>query len=649
MSSYQITSPWEIIKLVGKGGSSSVYKGRFTDTGKLIAIKQINIDGFNKEQILAINNEINTIKGLSHSNIIIFYGTQQTNNKINIFLEFATLGSLQSYYKKKGPMKENQAINCTKQILNGLEYLHNKGIAHRDIKCANCLLTSKGVVKLADFGASKKYESESIVSGLKGTPNWMAPEVIRGTQMTSGWMKADVWSVGCTIVEMLTAKLPFSEYDNPMTAMYHIANGKSPSLQNVDCTDDLKEFIHICCSSEPEVRPNISELVRHKLFNKSITNITPDKQKSQSIHSNSNLTNSIELTNNPITNESNQRKDSIDNNTIEEISEDEYLQEIFHDDEIDIDISTDDEISETSSVNNASYIEEEPPNDENEQTYVFNNHIDTNSHSDDITINDVDSKIDKQLTSLSLEDAVTPNINANNECLNSSRVSTAIYSPDSRKVSIGSPQTVTETTESMTTRTNDKTNNVNFEIQDAVYRPVAPMSGEHIRISNQSDDNTTNTTSINKSKSSHKLPPSHSSSTSTGRTLTSSYRKKLLKVRSKSAGIPSKADNKSNNNTNLPEKLPVVMTSSMNNTTIRTFGRYIQSAPAISRSVNLPTIPSHHVIPVTKENNKESIRKLDSISQSTNSTPNKKHILIHKNKSNGINSKSINFNESNTR
>eukprot|EP01035_Chromulina_nebulosa_P018706 gene18706-24465_t len=429
MSSYQITSPWEIIKLVGKGGSSSVYKGRFTDTG---------------------------------------------------------------------------------------------------------------VVKLADFGASKKYESESIVSGLKGTPNWMAPEVIRGTQMTSGWMKADVWSVGCTIVEMLTAKLPFSEYDNPMTAMYHIANGKSPSIQNVDCSDDLKEFIHICCSPDPEIRPNISELVKYKLFNKSTNNTTPDKQKMQSNNSNYNQTNSSnESTNNPITNESNQHNDSINNNTIEEISEDEYLQEIFHDDEIDIDISTDDEISETSSVNNASYIEEEPPNDDNEQTYVFTNHIDTNSHSVDIATNDVDSKLDKQITCLSLEDALTPNIHSNTEYLDSSRVSTAIYSPDSRKVSIGSPQTVAETTESVTTRINEKTNNVNFDIQDSVIRPVAPMSSEHIRISNQSDDNTVTTnTTINKSKSSHKIPPSHSSSsTSTGRTLTSIYRKKLLKVRSKSAGM----------------------------------------------------------------------------------------------------------------
>jgi serine/threonine protein kinase len=148
-----------------------------------------------KVQISSLKGEIETIKEHHHPNIISYYGTQQTLNKINIFLEYADRGSLRQFYQKKGSMSESQVINCTRQILNGLQYLYDKGMAHRDIKCANCLLTQRGVVKLADFGASKRFES---VSGLKGTPNWMAPEVIKGTQMTSGWLKADVWSVGCT-------------------------------------------------------------------------------------------------------------------------------------------------------------------------------------------------------------------------------------------------------------------------------------------------------------------------------------------------------------------------------------------------------------------------------------------------------------------
>jgi serine/threonine protein kinase len=84
---------------------------------------------------------------------------------------------VRQFYYKFGRLSEIESAYCLKQILNGLNYLHSNGFAHRDIKCANCLLFDNGVVKLADFGASKRFESESIVSGLKGTPNWMAPEV----------------------------------------------------------------------------------------------------------------------------------------------------------------------------------------------------------------------------------------------------------------------------------------------------------------------------------------------------------------------------------------------------------------------------------------------------------------------------------------
>lgn len=253
---------------MGKGGSSVVYKARFTDTGQIIAVKQIDTEGLTKEQINGLKGEIDTIKELHHPNIISYYGTQKTLNKINIFLEYADRGSLRQFYHKKGPLKEHQVINVTRQILNGLNYLHDKGIAHRDIKCANCLLTQKGVVKLADFGASKRFESESLVSGLKGTPNWMAPEVIKGVTMTAGWMKADVWSLGCTIVEMLSADMPFSEYDNPMTAMYHIANGKPPSVLSIQCSHEIKGFIALCCASDPTTRPSVEYLLSHPFLQK---------------------------------------------------------------------------------------------------------------------------------------------------------------------------------------------------------------------------------------------------------------------------------------------------------------------------------------------------------------------------------------------
>jgi serine/threonine protein kinase len=168
---------WNDPVVIGKGGSSTVFKATLKKNCEIVAIKQIETDGLTNDQINGIKGEIDTMKGMSHPNIVSYLGTYQKPNRIFILLEYADRGSLRQFYQKNGRLSEHLVVYCLAQILSGLFYLHSTGIAHRDIKCANCLLLSSGSVKLADFGASKKFESESIVSGLKGTPHWMAPEV----------------------------------------------------------------------------------------------------------------------------------------------------------------------------------------------------------------------------------------------------------------------------------------------------------------------------------------------------------------------------------------------------------------------------------------------------------------------------------------
>jgi len=125
---------WEKVKIIGKGGSSTVYKCSFKATGQYVAVKEIQTDGLSKEQIVALNGEVQTIKNLTHPNIIQYIGTQQNNNFIYIILEYADKGSLRQFYQLHGPLKESQVAYCTRQILLGLYYLHSKDIAHRDIK-----------------------------------------------------------------------------------------------------------------------------------------------------------------------------------------------------------------------------------------------------------------------------------------------------------------------------------------------------------------------------------------------------------------------------------------------------------------------------------------------------------------------------------
>ena len=113
-----------------------------------------------------------------------------------------------------------------------------------------------------------------MVSGLKGTPHWMAPEVIKGQQGDSGWAEADVWSVGCTVIEMLTAQMPWSDYPNPMAAMYHIANGEKPPLPNdvlSSISAECKSFIYeFCCCPNAKDRKRVNILLQHPFLTEAV-------------------------------------------------------------------------------------------------------------------------------------------------------------------------------------------------------------------------------------------------------------------------------------------------------------------------------------------------------------------------------------------
>lgn len=170
-SSYNFLSSdqWKKQTVIGRGGSSTVYKVEMKDNGAILAMKEVQIDGLTKEQILAIEAEIETMKSLSNPNIVNYLGTYRHQNNFFMFLEYADGGSLRQFYHKYGRLQEEQVRLCTKDMLLGLSYLHSNGIAHRDIKGANVLLTATGEMKLADFGASKRLDTASIVSGLKGS------------------------------------------------------------------------------------------------------------------------------------------------------------------------------------------------------------------------------------------------------------------------------------------------------------------------------------------------------------------------------------------------------------------------------------------------------------------------------------------------
>jgi serine/threonine protein kinase len=203
-----------------------------------------------------------------------YYGCHEdkTKNTLNIFMEYVTGGSLNSFIKRFRTLPHNTVRQWTVQIVRGVKYLHDEGIVHRDIKGDNILVTMDGIVKLADFGCSKAIDevcnkANGDKAGCKtmvGTPYWMAPEVIKCE--TDGYgFKSDVWSVGCTVVEMVTGRPPWPESDSMWAAVFKIANstGLPPGIPK-DLSPDMMNFLERCFERDPAKRASAAELLDHK-------------------------------------------------------------------------------------------------------------------------------------------------------------------------------------------------------------------------------------------------------------------------------------------------------------------------------------------------------------------------------------------------
>ncbi|XP_010546855.1 PREDICTED: mitogen-activated protein kinase kinase kinase 3 isoform X2 [Tarenaya hassleriana] len=263
------TIRWRKGELIGCGAFGRVYMGMNLDSGELLAVKQVLIapNSASKEKtqghIRELEEEVRLLKNLSHPNIVRYLGTVRENDSLNILMEFVPGGSISSLLEKFGSFPEPVIRMYTKQLLLGLKYLHNNGIMHRDIKGANILVDNKGCIRLADFGASKKVVELATINGaksMKGTPYWMAPEVILQTGHN---FSADIWSVGCTVIEMATGKPPWSEQYQQFAAVLHIGRTKAHPPIPGHLSPEAKDFLLKCLHKEPSLRPSASELLQH--------------------------------------------------------------------------------------------------------------------------------------------------------------------------------------------------------------------------------------------------------------------------------------------------------------------------------------------------------------------------------------------------
>ena len=280
---------WQRGDLIGSGAFGKVFLGLNLQTGALMAVKEVHYAAKHQDSIDELTKEINLMRSLSHNNIVCYLGSIRGGGEhgsvnaadactILIFTEWVPGGSIEQLLNRFGPLERTVAKTYFRQVLLGLQYLHDNGIAHLDVKPANCLVSDRGVVKLADFGSSRRLKESGggdSDGGLKGTPYFLAPERIRSSTHTYA---ADVWSAGGTLMNMLTGEPPFRRRPDGTAfttaadlLMYIAMNPNPPCMDTIQMAseDELrscKDMLALCFERKVGERPCPTTLLEHAYF-----------------------------------------------------------------------------------------------------------------------------------------------------------------------------------------------------------------------------------------------------------------------------------------------------------------------------------------------------------------------------------------------
>ena len=255
---------FKIIKKLGEGMFSTVKLATHSLTGENVAIKILEKTRITKkEDKERINREISIMKRLKHFNIAKLY--QVVENKLTIYLiqEHIQGKEFMDYLTKKGKLKEIEACKFFHQIISGLEYIHQCGIAHRDFKPENIIITNDNtILKIIDFGLSNSYKNNQLLQTACGSPCYAPPEMIM-EQKYNGAL-SDIWSSGIILYLMLCGKLPFFHEENEI--MYQQILSGTFDLPNY-LSDNAKDILSKILEIEPKKRLNFEEIKKHPWFN----------------------------------------------------------------------------------------------------------------------------------------------------------------------------------------------------------------------------------------------------------------------------------------------------------------------------------------------------------------------------------------------
>lgn len=251
---------FEIGQILGKGGYGSVFMAKDVRSGELVAIKRFHNSGalVDKKAI----KEQNIWRGLHHPNVVEFKGSfVGDNGSLNLVVEYVDGLSLAEHLSQYNAFPETLVAEIARQVLCGLKYLHDNGVTHRDLKPANILVDSAATVKICDFGVSRSENVQTINPGqqhMVGTPWYIAPEMVEYRPYTTS---VDVWSLGCTVLELATGRRPYHEL-SAMQVLFRMVEDRRPPIPS-HLSEEAQDFLKSCWVWDPQERPSAHDLLRH--------------------------------------------------------------------------------------------------------------------------------------------------------------------------------------------------------------------------------------------------------------------------------------------------------------------------------------------------------------------------------------------------
>lgn len=289
----RVLPPYALSELIGKGSFGRVYKARASGNGQLVAVKIISIDEGDSlapgaaDTFNDILKEVNTLKKLGDSgakNINTVIETLLVGPSVWIITEYCGGGSVSTLMRPSGGLPEKWIIPILREVAEALHWVHKEGIIHRDIKCANVLVTETGRVQLCDFGVAgiieTKFDKRSTVTG---TLNWMAPELF--DMSVSYGTEVDIWAFGSLAFEAATGLPPnaknMSRIDIPQFGSY--LKQHCPRLEGDQYSDNLKDLVAFCMAEDPRDRPSINQIQRHPYLSNT-TKDYPTESLSMLVH-----------------------------------------------------------------------------------------------------------------------------------------------------------------------------------------------------------------------------------------------------------------------------------------------------------------------------------------------------------------------------